>query len=790
MPSPSPPAGPWRLLLALFLLALIGTGLFRAVPLRSEMADFLPPPDTPASAFLLDELQSGAATTVILAGIQGAPEEELARLSRAVGEALRGSGRFTFVGNGALDLGDGERELLFRYRYLLSPAMTPELFTEPVLRQKLEALIDGLRSSASPLLARFGFADPAGAFFALLQSWLGESRVELRHGVWFAGGSGRPRALIVARTAASGLDVEAQRQVVQLFQDAFAAATPAAGARLLVSGPAVFSAEAAAAVRADVEMITWLSGLLVTALIWWRYRSLLMLAVVALPLAAGTLAGFAMVALVFGAVHGAALGFGMTMLGVTVDYPILLISQRRPGEHLAETARRIRSTLGLAALSAALGLTAMIGSGFAGLAQLGLFGGVGLLVGAATTIWLLPLLVPETRIVARPLSVPVLRGLERVRGRRGIVVLLALAALGTLSFRGIVWEDDLARLSPVPQVQRDLDAELRTQLGAPDVSTLVAIHGPDAETVLRKAEQVGAVLAPLVNDGRLGGFDSPARYLPSMATQGRRQAVLPSEDALRARLATAMVGLPFRPTAFDRFTEAVRESHGLAPLQPDALDRAPLLKARLGPLLSRHGAGWQGLVIPSGLQDAAAFRQAMAELGDPAILPVVVKAEMEGMVATTTGQALRWAGLGGIGVLLLLAIGLREEPGRVGVAAMARAAAPVLAALLVTLALLPVLGERLNPFHLVALLLLAGVGMDYSLFLGRSDIHSPSEASRVLGSVLNCTLTTLLTFGLLGFCQTPVLRGIGLTVSLGVIGAFLFSLAMAPGHQPRQDAQA
>ena len=788
---PPPPAGPWRLLLALFLLALIGTGFFRVVPLRNEMADFLPPPDTPASAFLLDELRSGVATTVILAGIQGAPEEELARLSRAVGEALRGSGRFTFVGNGALDLGDGEREFLFRYRYLLSPAMTPELFTEPVLRQKLEALIDGLRSSASPLLARFGFADPVGAFFALLQSWLGESRVELRHGVWFAGGDGPPRALIVARTAASGLDVEVQRQVVQLFQDAFAVATPAAGARLLVSGPAVFSAEAAAAVRADVELISWLSGLLVTALIWWRYRSLLMLVVVVLPLAAGTLAGFATVALVFGAVHGAALGFGMTMLGVTADYPILLVSQRRPGEHLVETARRIRPTLGLAALSAAMGLTAMIASGFAGLAQLGLFGGVGLLVGAATTIWLLPMLVPEARIVARPLPGPVMRGLERVRGRRWIMVLPALVALGVLSFRGMVWEDDLARLSPVPQAQRNLDAELRAQLGAPDVSTLVAIRGPDAETVLYKAEQVGAALAPLLRDGRLGGFDSPARYLPSIAIQRQRQAVLPTEDVLRARLATAMEGLPFRPTAFDRFTEAVRESRRLTPLQPDALEQAPLLKARLGPLLSRHGAGWQGLVIPSGLKDAEAFRQAMAGLGDPAILPVVVKAEMEGLVAMTTGQALRWAALGGLGVLLLLAIGLRRDGRRqVGVAAMARVAAPVLAALLVTLALLPLLGERLNPFHLVALLLLAGVGMDYSLFLGRSDIHSPSEASRVLGSVLNCTLTTLLTFGLLVFCQTPVLRGIGLTVSLGVIGAFLFSLAMAPGLQSRQDAQA
>ena len=55
---------------------------------------------------------SGAATTLLLVGIEGAPEGELARISRALGDSLRASGRFAFVGNGALDLSDAERELV------------------------------------------------------------------------------------------------------------------------------------------------------------------------------------------------------------------------------------------------------------------------------------------------------------------------------------------------------------------------------------------------------------------------------------------------------------------------------------------------------------------------------------------------------------------------------------------------------------------------------------------------------------------------------------------------------
>ena len=129
-----------RLAAALLLLALLGLALFRAVPIRAEMTDLLPPGRTPAAEFLLRELRSGAATTLLLAGIEGASEPELARISRAVGERLRASGRFSFVGNGALDLSEQERDLIFSYRYLLAPAA----FDAASLRLKLATLLEGL----------------------------------------------------------------------------------------------------------------------------------------------------------------------------------------------------------------------------------------------------------------------------------------------------------------------------------------------------------------------------------------------------------------------------------------------------------------------------------------------------------------------------------------------------------------------------------------------------------------------------------------------------------------------
>src|SRR3712207_5676564 len=149
MRSPGRDAAP--LLAALLVFAALGGALAAFVEVKTGLAEFLPPGHTRASEFLAGELRSGAASSLLLAAIEGAPPEELARISRATGAALRASARFSFVGDGATALGEAEQALLFRHRYLLSPDTRPEAFEVPALRARLEALLDGLRSAASPL---------------------------------------------------------------------------------------------------------------------------------------------------------------------------------------------------------------------------------------------------------------------------------------------------------------------------------------------------------------------------------------------------------------------------------------------------------------------------------------------------------------------------------------------------------------------------------------------------------------------------------------------------------------
>jgi predicted exporter len=102
---------------------------------------------------------------------------------------------------------------------------------------------------------------------------------------------------------------------------------------------------------------------------------------------------------------------------------------------------------------------------------------------------------------------------------------------------------------------------------------------------------------------------------------------------------------------------------------------------------------------------------------------------------------------------------------------------PVILGLMTTVAVLRLLGVELTLFHLIALMLAAGLGMDYALFFGHAD--AGDEQRRTLHAVLISAASTAMVFGLLAVSSIPVLKAIGLTVGIGVIAQFILSVLMA-----------
>lgn len=771
-----------------FAVLTVSIAIVSRTPFSTDMSAFLPRSPSAAQQVLVDQLREGIASRLILVAIEGAPEEVLARLSQRTARELRGEGAFGFVANGEEASLAKDRRVLWRYRYLLSPGVTPEAFSATELHRALERDVQLLSSPLGVVAKRALPADPTREMLRLIGEFAGSARPQMRDGVWFSR-SGK-RALLMAQTSAAGFDIDGQEKALAAIRAAFHQAREAvpetAAARIIVTGPPVFAVGTRARMQSDAEHFSAIATILVAAILLLAYRSPRMLALGLLPVATGALSGIAAVSLAFGFVHGITLGFGVTLIGEGVDYAIYLFTQTSPGSSPEATLPRIWPTLLLGMLTSVFGFSAMLLSSFTGFEQLGLFTIIGLVAALATTRWVLPPLVPRNFSVqsATAFAAPLIVLSGEHRWLRFVIPgAIALAATTIALHRGSYWESELSSMSPVPPAEKALDRALRREMGAPDVRYLLVIEAKDRDEALVASEQVARRLSPLIESGLLTGFDSPDRFLPSEETQRARRTAIPDNQKLSSNLEAALKGTPFRSGTFARFLADAEASRSGMLLKRSSLDGTSLA-LRLDSLLVPDPSGWIALLPLRGVENPQRLAIEIADLGMPRLLFLDLKRESDRLLSTFLSEALTLSVTGSIAILALLTIAFRD-PRRI-----ARVVEPLVGAVVCTAALLLLIQGQLSIFNLFGLLLVVAIGSNYSLFFEREgrDGKAGRPEERVVASLALANLCTVIGFGILGFSAIPVLHGIGATVAIGaflslVFGAMLSSCGgiSAPG---------
>lgn len=760
----------WLLALALGITVTLRTRF------TADLSAFLPRSPTEEQALLVDLLRDGMVSRLFLVGIEGGDARQRARISAAMVARMSADGHFAAVNNGGAGPSDAERRWVFEHRYLLSPAVAHEHFTPDGLRAALGRTLDLLASSAGllikPLLAR----DPTAETLTVLESFTGQQQPARSEGVW-ASADGR-RALLIATTRATGADTDGQQAAIAAVRAAFTAARADAAAddaRLLISGPGVFAVDARDTIRSEVERLSLIGLSLIVTLLLLVYRSPTALLLGLAPVATGALAGIVAVSLAFGEVHGITLGFGITLIGEAVDYAIYFFVQAAAGAP-AGFWRNIR----LGVITSLCGFGALLLSGFPGLAQLGLYSTSGLLAAVLTTRYLLPALVPagfrvrDVTPLGRRLS-PVIAALGRLRWPA--LALAGAAAMVIWDARGTLWHHELSALSPVPLAAQRLDAMLRADLGAPDTRHLVVATADSADEALARAEALGEVLRGLQRDGVIAGFDSPARLLPSLATQLARRAALPAPDELRARLQEATAELPLKAARLAGFVDDVARARDGPPVDRASLEGSALALA-VDAMLIRQGDHWRALLplrspagrLEGGELDAARIADAVSGARVPGTVFIDLARESQRMYAGYLREA--WgAALGGmaaIALVLRFALGSTRR--------VLRLALPLAAAVALVTAALVLGGERLTLLHLVGMLLVGAVGSNYALFFVTAEGLPEPET---LASLLIANLTTLCGFGVLALSSVPVMHAVGIIVGPGALLALCFSAMFA-----------
>ncbi|MBX9872636.1 MAG: hypothetical protein K2X75_11605 [Burkholderiaceae bacterium] len=734
-----------RLPILLWLAVLAGFGaVILRTPVVTDLSACAP---SERQQMLVDQFKEGIIARLVIVGIEGGDAAERARLSRALADTLRPQPEFLGVQNGSAEEQARDRSYFFENRYLLSPAVTPERYSEPGLRDAIAATLADIAGSAGMLIKQLLPRDPTGEVRELLAAFEGGEQPPSTEGVWSTRDGNR--ALLLLQTRAEGSDLEAQARAIAAVQGAFDALPERqAETRLLMTGTGVFSVQSRGLIQGEVRRLAIASLVLVVGLLWLVYRSW-------------------------------RLGFGTTMIGEAVDYAIYLFVQR-PGP----TAQRaFWRTLWLGLLTSVAGFLALLGSGFPGLVQLGLYSTAGLLAAVLVTRYVLPSLMPaQLPAIDLPRTGALLQRAVQLAPRlRGLLLLFVAGMLAVVALHADrIWNRSIAALNPVPRAAQQLDEELRRDLGASELRYLAVLTAPDAEQGLQQSERASRVLQALTREGLLAGHSAPSQVLPSRASQQVRQAALPEPTELQRRLAAALAGQPLKPERLQGFVTDAERNRTRPLLTRTDLDgtaaallydtllvqraRDVLVLLPLRPVLREGEAALDLDRIDAALQAEGLAQATVIDL----------LAETNALFDSYLNEALVYSGLGCLAILAILLFMLRSP-----VRAL-RVALPLVCAVLGVTGALLLAGTALTILHLVGLLLVVAIGSNYALFFDSSNAAaSPQEQRLTLISLVTANLTIVGSFGMLALSSVPVLTILGVTVGLGTMLALLFSAVLA-----------
>ncbi|MDR2925859.1 MAG: hypothetical protein LBU76_07940, partial [Azoarcus sp.] len=282
-------------------------------------------------------------------------------------------------------------------------------------------------------------------------------------------------------------------------------------ARLLRAGVVLHATAAAQRARLEMSLIGSASLLCCVALAWVIFRRFSALRLILLSLATGALAALSLTWLVFDRLHALTVVFGTSLIGVAVDYGVLVLAQHlgaSEAEGRWSRCRRLLPPLALVLVAPALAYCALLLMPFPGMRQMACFAVSGI-VGAWLTVmlwhpWLLPVSLPETKLAERLMRAQ--RHWPRWQATPAQWLAAALFALllggGILQLKT---DDNIRSLvSSDPELLREQIAVGKV-LQLPSPAQLFLISGDSPEEVLQHEEALLARLSPFLADGKLTG---------------------------------------------------------------------------------------------------------------------------------------------------------------------------------------------------------------------------------------------------------------------------------------------
>ena len=591
----------------------------------------------------------------------------------------------------------------------------------------------------------------------------GSSSFSLYQGYLTTHYKGKDYILIRADLAGDPYDTKLQNRL-SLLTEIETQTAEKFNVEVLHTGTIFFAAYGTQSAKNEISTIGVGSLIGVVVLLLLIYRSVLPLLLALLSISCGLLLAFVVTVAVFGKVHLFSLVFGASLIGVSIDYAFHYLTERlvdkgnwQPKRALAHIFNAI--TLGL--VTSLIGYLGLLVAPFPGLQQLSLFSVVGLLGAYLTVVFWYPFLAKSASKAVVPQLNFISLWLKWWRNPKLRFALPSgLLLLSFVGFSHVHFDDDIRQLQAMPSVLKDQDSLIKSITGVGQSQQILLVKAENDEALLQRLEGIGEQLVLWKKQGVLINYQSITQYLPSRKTQHENFELVKSLYRTQAGNLAAKLNAP-EPFSF---------SQSFHPLEAEQY-LASSVSQSLGFLwLDKINAKSAAIIMLNQVENKQIVTNYIHNNDDISSLNKAEQiSEIFAYYRVHISKLLIVAYLC-IGLLLIWRYGLR-----VGLLVLT----PPVVAACVGLSVTSLIGVPITIFNLLALILILGIGIDYTLFF--AERQREVKAKNTLLAISLSAITTILSFGLLALSETQAIHGFGITVLTGIIVAWLLApLAMSP----------
>ena len=527
------------------------------------------------------------------------------------------------------------------------------------------------------------------------------------------------------------------------------------GTKVYLTGAPIHSYFASSHSIFEINLICILSTLFVIGLVFWYFGSLSPLIPIGLSIGLGIYAGYCMTALVFRNIHILTFVFSTTLIGVCVDYSLHYFVALKEGKTGIEVIKDIFKSLTVSLITTVSAFLILLFADFTLLRQISIFTITGLVTVYGIVVLWYPLwlnrrvgktqcphktdkdafvgqAIPDNNSNEKghaSLHLGIFVSKPRLTAQLLSCLIAILLIIGLFHTH---FDDNIKNMYTPPKTLLNAEKLFTEIAGTSADTSIFVVKGNNLEELLQKEEEIA---------DKLNGteYQALSKYVPSEKRQKSNQIL--RKELYRTKLNDFAIFLPVQ-----KRTQLISQNYGNNFLSVNndfefmkknfLIDKNTSIMVVSG----YNGEKIDGVRIINFQKDISAQIKHCRRVCLGLLIPI-------------------------FGLLYLLLAKIYDKKSGLKILL------PSICAVILVFGILGLFGCPINLFHLLAIFLIIGFGLDYSVF----RFTNPEKAG---DSVFLSCITTVFSFALLAFAGFKLISSLGTVLSLGLLSSYIFSLKL------------